>query len=434
MENETIMSYNEILQLRNTGHIIEAYTAAKQLFISDDKNINNARLFALLANELTVYHAGQSDFDLCLSIIQDLVLLSSIPSQEIGIYNHMAHSVRIFAQQLNERPNPNLTKMDQCFDCIKTIPLYHAGLGFSILVSTIFKIKSWSRLNEFAYWCGWEHLRDEDFEPFITQQNTKIMALAEQIAIKMAKYLLEKNIQEDILSFIPKLQELSKKYPKYTYPPYYLTKLFIVVGDHSNAKKVLIPFVKKKQRDFWVWELMAEVHKDSHERICFICKAIECGNKKEEMLLSLYEKAVTLFVDMNQLSTAKWLVERSCLIRQKNHWRIPDELIYFTRQTWFVNISSSRDNQYIKEQANKAEQLALGRVQNMSDSKLNFTGRIKKNISGFGFVRDAKIGDVFVSEKFASNFNDGDLIRGQAIKKFDNKKQKMGLSAIKINN
>ena len=102
MENETIMSYNEILQLRNSGHIIEAYTAAKQLFISDDKNINNARLFALLANELTVYHAGQSDFDLCLSIIQDFVLLSSIPSQEIGIYNHIANSVRVFAQKLND--------------------------------------------------------------------------------------------------------------------------------------------------------------------------------------------------------------------------------------------------------------------------------------------------------------------------------------------
>lgn len=442
MENETIMSYSEILQLRNTGHIIEAYTAAKQLFISDDENINNARLFALLANELVVYHVGQSDLDLCLSVIRDFVLLSSIPSQEVGIYNHMANSVRVFAQKLNERPNPNLTKMDQCFDCIKTIPLYHAGIGFSILVSTIFKIKSWSRLNEFAYWCGWEHLRDEDFEPFITQQNTKIMALAEQIAIKMAKYLLEKNNQEDILSFIPKLQELSKNYPKYTYPPYFLAKLYIAIDQQDQAHEVLLPFVQKKSRDFWVWQLMAEIQYETEKKVMYYAKALDCGSRKEDMLVALYEEAAGYFVQAEYYSMAKWMIEHALQIRKRNNWRISPELQYITRQAWFMNTTSSRESQYIKEQASMAEVEALGRVKmkpnrnhkpTAQNEEVSFEGTLKRNSAGFGFIKDKIIGDVFIPQSIILNHQNGETICGKAIKRFDKKKQQWGYAAIKIN-
>ena len=136
------------------------------------------------------------------------------------------------------------------------------------------------------------------------------------------------------------------------------------------------------------------------------------------------------------------MIEHALQIRKRNNWRISPELQYITRQAWFMNTTSSRESQYIKEQASMAEVEALGRVKmktnrnhkpTAQNEEVSFEGTLKRNSAGFGFIKDKIIGDVFIPQSIILNHQNGETISGKAIKRFDKKKQQWGYAAIKIN-
>lgn len=434
------MPYREISHLKNTGCIEEAYVKARQCIECEEADVNIIRIFASISLQLIQQYIAQKKWNECLCKIADFALLD-IPTDETGIYKNIVTGLRAFVNKLVESPHPNLSLMDQCFESIYPLSLHYAGLDYTLFVKSVLKLKTWQRLNEFAFWCGIDHLREDDFIPYKLENGRQIMALAEQLSIKIAKYLIDQKNIEKIKEFIPKLESLYQANPRYTYPPYFLTQLYVVIGDTNSAKRVLLPFIQKKSRDFWVWQRMAELYDNLEDKIMFYCKAIECGSRKPEMLSGLYEQSAIVFIKNKNWKMAKWLIQSACSIRANNHWHISPELLDLTRQSWYTETPSQYDESFVMEQSKKAEQMALGRAQNNrnkqpkapNNESKKFSGKIKITHRGFGFVHDATIGDVFIPESLTQSIVDDMCIRGIAKKKFDKKKQQWSYAAIKLN-
>lgn len=435
------MLLTEIQQLRREDRLKEAYQKAQEYLTLEEPDCEVLRLYVLIGTDMAQRYIVANEFDACLSIIADFGRLV-IPNEEIGVYKNIANIVRSFVLKIQEKSTPDFLLLNQLFDAVKPISLHHAGVSFSILLKSMLKLKKWSRLGEFAHWCGIENLSAEDYQPFITNQGKKVMSLAEQLSIAVAKYLLELCNEELTKAYIQQLSELYQSHTDYTYPPYFLAKLYISINQQDQAHEVLLPFVRKKSRDFWVWQLMAEIQHDKDKKVMYYAKALDCGSRKEDMLVSLYEEAADYFVQAGYYSMAKWMIEHALQIRQRNNWHISLELQYITRQAWFINTTAMRDAKFIQEQSQKAEVEALGRVQmqNKGNHKptaqneaVSFGGTLKRNSAGFGFVKDKIIGDVFIPQSIILNHQNGEAINGKAVKKFDKKKQQWGYAAIKIN-
>ena len=124
------------------------------------------------------------------------------------------------------------------------------------------------------------------------------MALAEQVYIAYAKHLLpQRDMQGNVYfnrekaeEFLPLLEALGEKYPNYQYPPYFQAKLLLALGDHEDVLSALIPFARKKQNDFWVWEVLAEaVEQDPEKVFSCHCRALICISP-EEMLVGVRQR------------------------------------------------------------------------------------------------------------------------------------------------
>lgn len=427
----------QLLTLKRTHQLDAAFALAQPLVHDDSCDQTFLRTYGVLLGEMLLRDAQAKQFNQCMQWL-DFFKQSSFPEDEIGVYRTLVDALRVFVEQLPE-DNRSERYLSSMLDSIQTLPLHVAGISYSIFVAKTLKCKHFSRLGEFAYWCGLDHLQAKDFLPFQTTSGVKIISLAEKLSNAIAKYLLESKQKDLIADFIPKLQALYSAHPDYVYPPYYLTLLYMEIGEYDEAQQVLLPFIRKKSRDFWVWQLMAKLHSDIETKLACLCKAIVCGSRKEEMLVSLYEEAAGVFKQANELAMAKWLYNRAITLRQSNNWRISHELMDITRQNWYISTSENKNNTFLTQEAEKAELFVLGKIQSKRSTKCHpndkrsFQGKIKKNAAGFGFVRDTKLGDIFIPAHLAANLQDGSIVRGKAIEKMDPKKQRLSLAAIKIN-
>ncbi len=428
--------YKQVAQLQRQGQLDEACALAQTILQDGNADANVLRIYGMVLADIIKRESEKYYFDSALNALQ-LFSLTPLPEDEVGVYNHLTESLSIFITRLTERTGYE-QRLNRCFDLITPLPIRTAGFSYILLVKKVLKLKAWTRQGEFAYWCGLNHLRAEDYEPFVTTSGNKIMSLAEQLSIRIAKYLVETKQVDKIAEFIPQLSELYQAHPEYTYPPYFLTQLYLLIDDREQAKATLLPFVRKKSRDFWVWQRMAEVENNLTDKVTYYAKAIHCGSRKEEMLLSLYEDAANVMVQMGLLPFAKWLADRACEIRYRNRWRESDVLRTLMSESWYATVTATKDDQWLQEKANQAEIIALGRVQHAvskqksrmpQTKKQAFSGKLKIAHAGYGFVHDNQLGDIYVPQELVTAHRHGEIVSGLAKEKFDKKKQRMSLVA-----
>ena len=204
----------------------------------------------------------------------------------------------------------------------------------------------------FASWYGLENLQEADFQCEVLEGGREVMSFAEQIYIAYAKHLLPKrsNIGETIFdkekaqAFLPKLVELCEKYPHYQYPPYFHAKFLLALGTRQESLMALIPFARKKKKDFWVWSILGEVFSNDREQVfnCY-CKALSCSSP-EEMLVALREKMVVLLIERNLLSQAKTEIELICKSRTNSGFPIPERIQSWKRLPWYEDTNAGSNN------------------------------------------------------------------------------------------
>jgi hypothetical protein len=426
------MPANEIKELRKSGKLDEAYKMAKAELdeAMNEFKMTNAEtgkeesfpadltwpkrnMSWVLYSQLDALAADFPNFLLKLEELKQL----NLPESETMFFENLAIVISKTARNLSKEIPVNINKTHQLFDAIKDFPFIRKSKWFSVMFSVFHKgLKESDRYIEFADWWNFDNFLPEDFQKDKLPNGREVMAIAEQAYIAYAKHLLPKKHQggevefnkEKVLEFLPKLTSIVDNYPQYQYPGYFNAKLLLALGNKENILELLLPFVKKKQNDFWAWDILSEAFSDDEEKIfnCY-CKALTCFSP-EEMLIGLRQRMIPKLLKKGLYDEAKTEIETTIKVRTKHEYSIPNELISWQNQDWYINAKAFGSNSnFYKQFAVKAEELLFLDVQE-EYAIVDFINT-EKNILNF-IVSETKFG-FFKYDRFFRKVNIGDILK-----------------------
>ena len=421
------MPAKEISELRKAGRLEEALSLAKSellnaqanLELVDETNtilrnmainaINEAKLVWPKRNISWVYYeylkqnSSSEQFDSFIEWLNEIKNLE-LPIEEKMLFEQLCWQVGKMAFSLVKNIPQDHNKGIRLLETVQSFHFPKPSKGYSFLFKALHKlVKETNYYIKFADWWNFENFMPEDFQKEQMPNGRDVMAIAEQAYITYAKHLLpiqnqfaESNFdKEKAQAFVPILENIVDQYPQFQYPPYFLAKLLLALGDKEHMLSALLPFAKKKQNDFWVWTILAEALVFSPEKdqvfACY-CKALSC-NSPEEMLVSLRQKMARELIYNGYLIEAKTEIEILLAARTKHGFKIPDEVQTWQNEEWYKNTLAGRNNnEFYKKYIHIAEAILFNDVPeelvfvefvNRDKKVLNFIASEKK----YGFFK-----------------------------------------------
>ena len=431
------MPAKEIKELRDSGKLEEALAMAKSEFDATPENIWAKRNLAWVYYVFLKRDQGNQEAFLPMIL---KVLELKLPEDEVMFYEQFCWVIGGHIFKISKSDLSNIDKFNTVnliFNSIKSLK-FEPSKGHSFLLKSFhnaFKeVSSDGQFNsdnfintsksyvEIFQWAGFDNFLEEDFEPFETN-GRKIMSFVEQVLIAYSKVLLKVEIIEVKGKFVPKtideekvdaflifIDKVIKNHPEYQYSLYYKSKLLLALNRYDDAKKSLIPFVKMKKNDFWVWELLGEAFPDDIDlQTSCLCKALTL-NTKESFLVKTHQKLSDLLISKELYKEASIEVLNSITIRKKNDWKINNELIKYTHQDWFikeVNIKSNK--RFYEEQSLLAEEVLYNNHEEIV-IVIDFVNTNKKVVN---FIKDKKINGFFSYKHLKMNPKTGDIYKAR---------------------
>lgn len=345
-----------------------------------------------------------------------------------------------------------------------------------------------------------DNLQMGDFESEILDSGKAIPSLAERLFIAIAKnwcMIMDANKDfqdyERISDFIQRLDKFSDKYPKMLYLIYYRAVLRLKLGMYEEAKLLFIPFVQKKQTEFWVWEVLSQTFpNDIDIQIACLSKALLCKTS-DNFLVKVRQRMAELLILKKDWNSAYTEILAIVAIRKQNNWQISTQMIDWQKKAkehnamaytnnnilyktcsiiaenivsssvistgiiWKINSEKKTAQFYVNENINggfsyeKAKiQVAVGniltlslneikgneatyfQVQSAEICKVNIPENLKKAFTGVLKIvgKAGFVENIFVEEKLIINTKH--KVSGMAIRAFDAKKQNWGWKAISL--
>ena len=410
-----MLQSQKIKELRTSGELAQALELALLDLAEMPDNIYAKRNISWVYYAMLKKQADDNslnDFLSTLSLIKELQL----PVEEKMLFNNLAFPIAKMFRNLAGQQPIDYSKANNLYQSIQNFHFEKPLLNYSVLLGGLQKVfkDSHQYLNVIDWW-GLENLRQEDFleEEY---NSKKFMALAEQVYIGYAKHLemgkpldaYGNNTEIDkskIEEFLPKLEAVIEKYPNYVYPAYFKAKLLIKLGD-DDILSTFIPFAKKKKNDYWVWQLMAEIHKDQPDIVLSsYCKALTLKTP-DEFLVKIRQNLAGELIKREFYAEAKTEIKKILIVKEKTKTKIPSKIQMWQNTEWYKNSkSNSNNNEFYNKFADKAEEILFHDLPeevvvveyvNYDKYILNFIKNKDKN--GFfkylGLIDNPQIGDV----------------------------------------
>jgi len=413
------MSFSEVKKLRQAGNLEDAFAMAYSDLKVDPENIWGKRGMCWVYFDQLKLLAQAEQFEPIEQILNDISTLG-LPAEEDMFWTQTCWQVGKIAFALQKAEHVEVAKLDRLFSLISTMPLPKPSEAYSFVLKAFQKSnKLWAHYTDFVEWWGIEHLMPKDYLPEEMQDGKKGMAFAEQVAIAYARRLAESPVnREKIEAFMPVLDTLAREHPEYQYPPYYKGKLLLAIGDKENVFSAFLPFARKKQSEFWVWELLAETFEESDARFAAcLCRALLC-RAEPKFLGKVRTKMADWLIANQQLPEAKTEIEAIAKVYQAEGWKMNLTVQKRTQEPWYQQTNALLDNQALyKKFQGLAEEILFGDMQeelvvvdfvNREKDILYFVGEAGKH-GGLKYgkrLRNVRIGDLILV-RFSEESRDG---------------------------
>ncbi len=355
------MSFKEVTQLRKSGQLEKALEMAEADLRTDPDNDWAKRAVVWVYYEyLKKAQAGNrrreyQDF------LEKIVSLD-LPPGETYVFDSVAWSVGKF---LFHYPSVDTQLLNELFETIRELPFSKPGDAYSFLLKAFKKHSSeWNRFPEFMEWWGYDNFSAKDYENFITDEGRKLPSLVESVIIGIARTLLKTPVDKGhIKAFLPEIARVSEQYTNMQYPPYYYAKMLIELGDRERFMDAFLPFARKKQREFWVWNLMSEnFDADSDEYFSCLCKSASC-DAPEKFIGEVREKLAVYFLKKKMYPEAKFEMQRIIEIRKQEGWPLQNKHRIWQSYTWWETTRAVHDNRNVyQKNAQLAESLLYANI------------------------------------------------------------------------
>jgi len=359
------MSFKEINNLRKAGDLDEALKMANEALESEPDNIWNKRAAAWVHYEYLKKNSQPKSYETFKKHLQSIKDLK-LPNDENMVFDNSAWQIGSIVFGLLKQDPKDQMKISELFNIIKDFSFSKPSEAYTFIYKAFHKgYQNWMLYLNFANWWDFENFRPDDY---LKQEynGRKIMSIAEQAYIAYSKILLEGDpfavkggVDKDkIRTFIPKLNQLIEKHPEFQYPPYFKAKLLLALGDEENTLSSFLPFAKQKRNSFWVWELMSQIFLDDKEiQFACYCKALSL-NTPEEYLVKIRQTFAGMLMEKKMYREAKTEIQRLISTREKQQWRLPNQIIQWTEQDWYKSATREKGNKDLySKHLNKAEEI-----------------------------------------------------------------------------
>ncbi len=408
------MPTKEITELRKSGKIKEALELAKTELEADPNNIWCKRNISWVYYDYLKQNSSLEHFDAFMQWINEIKNLE-LPVDEKMILDKLSWQIGKMVFSILDSDEVDLQKGLHLFEVIKIFDFPKPSEGYSFMFKAFHKLfKETDNYVVFANWWDFKNFMSIDFEKAKLTDGKEIMAIAEQGYIAYAKHLLPKQIEdgrtlfnkEQVEAFLPLLSKIVDSCPQFQYPAYYNAKLLLALGNKQDILGPLLSFAKKKQNDFWVWEILAEAFPNDQEKAfaCY-CRGLLC-KCPEEMLVNLRQKMARILIAKQLYKEAKTEIDILVDVRTDYKFKIPNEIMHWQNTEWYKKATVSQSNiEFYKSHAHIAEAILFSNVQeemaivdfiNSDKKMLNFI--ISENKFGFfkyaRFLKEIKVGDL----------------------------------------
>ncbi|MBV7440731.1 hypothetical protein KRX57_04800 [Weeksellaceae bacterium TAE3-ERU29] len=344
---------NKVTELRKAGKLSEALELGLQNLEEAPENIWNKRAISWVYYEFLKNNKEAENFDI---FKENLIKIKelNLPKDENMLFDNCAWQIGSFVFALQKEKQVDYSKINEIFEIIKDFHFSRPSEGFSFLYKAFHKAyKNKEEYFTFADWWDFNNFREEDYQKEEIN-GRKIMAVAEQAYVAYAKKLLEgeatdafgifkKVNKEKVKEFLPKLEKLNESHPEYQYPPYYIAKLLLELGDKENILSAFLPFAKKKKNDFWVWELLADVYTNKDIQFACYCKALSLKTP-EDFLGKLRLTFAKVLTNKQMYNEAKTEIEKVRQTYENNEWRVPPQIAQWQTEDWYKTAQAKPNN------------------------------------------------------------------------------------------
>ncbi|MFN4000341.1 DUF7017 domain-containing protein [Algoriphagus sp.] len=326
----------------------------------------------------------------------------------------MAWAMYYLLRHLNKSKNPDKQVLLSRMEIFRQRVVPQKLLVYKLLMQEFIKLPPafWDHgsLSTHLEFLGlFDTLDEDDFEKQ-EYEGQKIISLAERLHIGYSKALIrEKASKEKVETYLQEVVEPNlEPHRGMLYVPYFKAKLLLEIGDREEGMQAFLPFARRKQGEFWVWQVFAEYYQQDPQRyLSCLCKALSC-RVKPEFLSNIKERLIAHLIQTEKFDWAKSELIQLVRLREQQSWGLRSSHREMLESTWFT---SAREiplkDQYLSylgpaEQllgsatADKSSQVLLVLVDYVNPEKsiVNFVTAAKKK--GFGkFDPLPEVGEIY---------------------------------------
>ena len=336
------MAFKQVMEMRKIGNQTEAYKMALNDYQQTPEDIWAKRAMSWCLFDALKANASCAQKDVFVSKLMEVKELE-IPGDETMFWNNVVWPINAFVRDCSGKGQwDDLTTL---FAAIKDFPFVKPCKEYSVLLNAFLTGKEeWNGIVAFCDWWGFDNFREEDYECEVLPNGKKMpVSLVESAYLAYAKGLINKRDKDAIVAFIPKLQELAEQNPKMQYPNYYVGKLLLATGsDKQEAVKSLLPFVRKKQSDFWVWQLLAEALEDDEQKyMACLLRAVNC-HVQEQFLVRVYLILASALRQRGYYADARFYLDKYCQIKAETQTNVSREANSMLNEAWYAEAAGQK--------------------------------------------------------------------------------------------
>ncbi len=242
------------------------------------------------------------------------------------------------------------------------------GMLHSLLLNQVLKGGgAWPGFLDFAWWWGPATLRDEDRQPYQTNDGKSLPSLEMRLAYAVGRAVVDGMARDD-----PErlrwgeqfLEEMLGRHPDDQWLHYYKSKLLIDRGEAGAARECLRPVVLRQRRAGWVWSLLGRTFEGEDPESAITCyfQAVRVAAQPQEVVNTRVRLA-QLLAASERFSAAAVQVREALEFRMRSGYRIPQELALLQRADWYRELAGSTSLPAEPDVTEAADVLAFGKIQ-----------------------------------------------------------------------
>ena len=306
------------------------------------------------------------------------------------------------AKQFALRSGGKSTAMDRNDEEIRRILAEYSQLNvrrpdllFSLLMVQVQRLDPIpSFVPSFLQWAGLDCFRPEDFQAEKGRENDTVWApLVEKLAAKVAKAVCDsEDSGEAIQRFAVELIDLAFEKAQVQTPiwlHYRKAILLGLLGETEEARKQILPVIRQKSHEFWVWSAFGKIMQDEDPKLALALYAkayVQCSDKGFAVRVLAAIAQIGRAVGRSDL--AKWAVDKGISIRQERDWSVPESLMEQSTSDWYADATIPEDPENaVGICAEAAEELHPSRSKRMATFLGTFQSKDDKILVKLGIRR-----------------------------------------------